>query len=103
MAPPLSAWKSTPDMTTRLPMDDAIAGLDAGLYALKAAVPGEDPYDNPAAWQWFVISDLGVTTMSGVDGLNVFVRSLGTAGAKAGCHVELISRSQRGSGDHDDR
>ncbi len=81
------------DMTTRLPMDAAIAGLPAGVYALKAAIPGADPYETAAAWQWFVISDLGVTTMSGVDGLHVFVRSLGTAAAKAGIDVQLLSRA----------
>ncbi|MCA3438568.1 MAG: alpha-2-macroglobulin family protein [Rhodobacter sp.] len=81
------------DVTTRLPMDQALAGLPAGIYALRAAVPGTDPYNTPPAWQWFVISDLGVTTLSGVDGLHVFVRSLATAGAKAGVTVELLSRA----------
>ncbi|HEX9859084.1 MAG TPA: PAN domain-containing protein, partial [Paracoccaceae bacterium] len=81
------------DMTTRLPMAEAITGLPAGVYALKAAVPGVDPYVVPAAWQWFVISDLGVTTMSGVDGLHVFVRGLGSAAAKPGVTVELLSRA----------
>ncbi|MDT8857489.1 alpha-2-macroglobulin family protein [Paracoccaceae bacterium Fryx2] len=81
------------DVTTRLPLDEAIAGLPAGIYALKAAVPGVDPYVVGAAWQWFVISDLGTTTMSGVDGLHVFVRSLGTAAAKPGVSVELLSRA----------
>ncbi|MFN5828797.1 MAG: alpha-2-macroglobulin family protein, partial [Rhodobacterales bacterium] len=81
------------DVTTRLPMDQALAGLPAGIYALRAAVPGTDPYNMPPAWQWFVISDLGVTTLSGVDGLHVFVRSLATAGAKAGVTVELLSRA----------
>ncbi|MDZ4136181.1 MAG: PAN domain-containing protein, partial [Paracoccaceae bacterium] len=81
------------DMTTRLPMDAAIMGLPAGVYALKAAVPGVDPYTVPAAWQWFVISDLGITTMSGTDGLHVFVRGLGDAGAKVGVSVDLLSRA----------
>ncbi|NUB44873.1 alpha-2-macroglobulin family protein [Fertoebacter nigrum] len=81
------------DVTTRLPLDEAIAGLPAGIYALKAAVPGVDTYTIPAGWQWFVVSDLGVTTMTGVDGLHVFVRALGTAGAKAGVTVELVSRA----------
>lgn len=81
------------DITTRLPLDEAIAGLPAGVYVLKAEVPGADPYENPAAWQWFVISDLGLTTMSGVDGLHVFVRGLRTAEAKAGVSVELLSRA----------
>ena len=81
------------DVTTRLPMDAALAGLPAGIYALKAAVPGVDPYVTGAAWQWFVVSDLGLTTMTGVDGLHVFVRSLGTAAAKAGVTVEVLSRA----------
>ena len=81
------------DVTTRLPMTEALQGQPAGVYALKAAVPGEDPYEVGAGWQWFVVSDLGLTTLSGVDGLHVFVRSLGTAGAKAGVAVELLSRS----------
>lgn len=81
------------DMTTRLPMDQALAGQPAGIYALRAAIPGADPYETPAAWQWFVVSDLGLTTMSGNDGLHVFVRSLGTAQAKGGAMVELVSRA----------
>ena len=81
------------DVTTRLPMDQALAGLPAGIYALRAAAPGTDPYDVRPAWQWFAISDLGVTTLSGVDGLHVFVRSLATTAAKAGVTVELLSRA----------
>ncbi|MEF3048902.1 alpha-2-macroglobulin family protein [Tabrizicola sp. L79] len=79
------------DVTTRLPMAQALQGQPAGVYALKAAVPGEDPYEIAPGWQWFVVSDLGLTTLSGVDGLHVFVRSLGTAAAKAGVAVELLS------------
>jgi uncharacterized protein YfaS (alpha-2-macroglobulin family) len=79
------------DVTTRLPMDEALKGQASGIYVLRASVPGADPYNNPAAWQWFAVSDLGMTTLSGVDGLHVFVRSLGTAAAKAGVEVELLS------------
>lgn len=81
------------DVTTRLPMGEALKGLPAGIYALRAVVPGVDTYTIAPAWQWFVISDLGVTTMTGVDGLHVFVRSLGTAEAKAGLSVELLNRA----------
>ncbi|WP_028029280.1 alpha-2-macroglobulin family protein [Gemmobacter nectariphilus] len=83
------------DMTTRLPMAEALAGQPAGIYALKARVPGAEDYDNAPAWQWFVVSDLGLTTLSGTDGLTVVVRSLADAGAKAGVRVELIARSNR--------
>ena len=81
------------DVTTRLPLGEALEGQPAGIYALKAAVPGVDDYDVPPGWQWFVVSDLGVTTLSGVDGLHVFVRSLATADAKTGVTVELLNRS----------
>ncbi len=81
------------DVTTRLPLAEALMDRPAGIYALKAAVPGVDPYNIPAGWQWFVVSDLGITSMSGVDGLHVFVRSLGTAAAKPGVSVELLNRA----------
>jgi uncharacterized protein YfaS (alpha-2-macroglobulin family) len=81
------------DLTTRLPLSEALAGQPAGVYALRAKVPGIDPYVVPAGWQWFVVSDLGLTSLSGVDGLHVFVRALGTAGAKEGVTVEMLSRA----------
>jgi alpha-2-macroglobulin len=81
------------DITTRLPLSDALLGQPAGVYALRASVPGVDRYVVPAGWQWFVVSDLGLTSLSGVDGLHVFVRALGTAGAKEGVTVDLLSRA----------
>ncbi|MFN3825023.1 MAG: alpha-2-macroglobulin family protein [Pseudorhodobacter sp.] len=81
------------DMTTRLPLTEALAGQGAGIYALKAALPGKDEYDFAPAWQWFVASDLGMTSFSGVEGLHVVIRSLGTAGPKPGVTVELLSRA----------
>nr|MCU0909988.1 MG2 domain-containing protein [Paracoccaceae bacterium] len=81
------------DTTTRLPMTEAIAGQPPGIYALQARVPGQDPYENAAATQWFVISDLGLATLSGTDGLHVFVRALGTAEPREGVTVTLVSRA----------
>ncbi|MGB3244948.1 MAG: alpha-2-macroglobulin family protein, partial [Sulfitobacter sp.] len=81
------------DMTTRLPMVEALADQTPGIYALSASVPGQDPYDYPAATQWFVLSDLGITTWSGVDGLQVNVRALHDATARAEVKVSLISRA----------
>ena len=52
-----------------------------------------DPYDFPAAWQWFTVSDLGMTTFSGVDGLNVILRGLGDGGARPGVAVQLLSEA----------
>ena len=83
------------DMTTRLPIGPVVADLDPGIYALSAKVPGADPYDDPGATQWFVLSDLGLTTLKGADGLHVFVRGLSDAAAKAGTEVALVSRANR--------
>jgi uncharacterized protein YfaS (alpha-2-macroglobulin family) len=81
------------DVTTRLPMGEAIADQPPGVYVLQAAVPGADPWSNPAATQWFVISDIGVATMLGSDGLHVFTRSLASAEAMEGAQIELVSRA----------
>lgn len=81
------------DMTTRLPLGDVLAEQPAGIYALNASVPGQDPYDNPEATQWFVLSDLGLSTWSGVDGLQVSVRRLADASAREGITLSLISRA----------
>jgi len=81
------------DMTTRLPLAEAIAGQPAGIYALSARIPGADPYEDAGATQWFVLSDLGLSTMSGTDGLHVQVRGLSDAKARPGIEVTLVSRA----------
>ncbi|MCL4186416.1 MAG: alpha-2-macroglobulin family protein [Rhodobacteraceae bacterium] len=83
------------DMTTRLPLDEVLGGLPAGVYVLRAAVPDTESWEHPAAHQWFVVSDLGMTTLAGADGLHVIVRSLGSAGAREGVRLTLLARSNR--------
>ena len=79
------------DVLTRVPLDEVLTDAEAGIYILTASVPGADPYDNPPATQWFVLSDLGIATYLGVDGLTVAVRGLGDAAAKEGAIVTLLS------------
>ncbi|TMV06890.1 alpha-2-macroglobulin family protein [Ruegeria sediminis] len=81
------------DMTARLPIGAAIAEQPAGIYALTARAPGADPYDDPGATQWFVLSDLGISSVAGTDGLHVAIRGLGDAAPRAGVEVSLISRA----------
>ena len=80
------------DMLTRLPLSEALAGAPAGVYVLTAAIPGADPYDSPPATQWFILSDLGLSTFAGNDGLTVVVRALADAAPRAGAEVSLLSR-----------
>ncbi|UWQ58183.1 alpha-2-macroglobulin family protein [Leisingera caerulea] len=78
-------------MTSRLPLDQALTGAKPGLYALTARVPGADPYEDADATQWFVLTSLGLSTMSGSDGLHVQVQGLADAKPQAGAEVSLIS------------
>ncbi|WP_083445335.1 alpha-2-macroglobulin family protein [Ruegeria sp. 6PALISEP08] len=80
-------------MTARLPMAEAIADQPAGIYALTARVPGADPYDDPGATQWFVLSDLGISTALGTDGLHVTVRGLSDAAPRKGVEVSLVTNA----------
>ncbi|MCA1337844.1 alpha-2-macroglobulin family protein [Pseudooceanicola marinus] len=81
------------DVTTRLPLDTALEGQAPGVYALRARAPGRDEYETPAATQWFVLTDLGLTTWTGADGLHAVVRGLGDAGAKEGVTLTLLSNA----------
>ncbi len=83
------------DMLTRLPLGDVLAEQSPGIYTLTARVPGRDVYDDAGATQWFVLTDLGLTTLSGTDGLHVFVRGLGDAEAQDGVELVLLSRANR--------
>ncbi len=81
------------DVTTALPVGDAVSKFEPGVYVLRARVPGKDVYDGSAPAQWFIVTDLGLATMSGSDGLHVFARSLNSANAKPGSRVQLIARN----------
>lgn len=83
------------DMTTSLPMGEVLAGLTPGLYALEARIPGPADRDTPPATQWFFVSDLGISTLTGTDGVHVTVRALSDTSAVAGATVRLVSESNR--------
>ncbi len=82
------------DITTAFPVDEALGQLAPGLYVMTAspAAIASDDYDNVAT-QWFVVSDLGLSTMSGKDGLHVSLRSIETALPLANVEVRLIARN----------
>jgi len=64
-----------------------------GIYTLTASVEGVETYDDAGATQWFVLTDLGLTTLMGNDGLHVSARSLASADALQGIEVTLLSRA----------
>ena len=83
------------DMMTRLPMGDVLGDLPAGIYALTAAVPEPKQGNEQRATQWFILSDIGLTTLQGTDGLTVFARDLGSAAPMVGLEVSLMAEANR--------
>ncbi|MGI4850939.1 MAG: alpha-2-macroglobulin family protein [Janthinobacterium lividum] len=67
--------------------------LEPGIYILQAN-PHLKIYDSPTT-QWLIISDIGLSTYKGPDGLHVFARSLETAKMLSGIEITLIARNGR--------
>ena len=55
------------------------------------------------ATQWFIVSDTGLSTLQGEDGLHVFARSLSSADGLEGSEVRLIARNNEILGTAKDR
>ena len=81
------------DTTTSLPIGDAIETFEPGVYAMTARVPGETSTWERAATQWFIVTDLGLASMSAADGVHGFVRALSTAEPVQEARVRLIARN----------
>ena len=82
------------EVTTSFPIDEALPDRKPGVYVLTAQ-PENDKSDDwqSRATQWFVVSDIGLTTYTGQDGLNVFARSLATAKPMVGVDLTLLARN----------
>src|SRR3546814_1993357 len=64
------------DVVTSFPVDEALPIRKPGVYVLTAEAANTVSQDwNSKATQWFVVSDIGLSTYAGTDGLNVFARS----------------------------
>ncbi|MEM8740776.1 MAG: MG2 domain-containing protein, partial [Pseudomonadota bacterium] len=81
------------DVTTALPIGDALAAFEPGVYVMTARIPGDTELWRDAATQWFVVTDLGLATVKGSDGLHVMVRGLGNAAARDGVTLTLIAQN----------
>lgn len=84
--------KRNEEVTTAIPVTEAVKKLEPGVYMISARPAGPKDDENRAT-QWFVVSDLGLTTITGADGVNVFVRSLATALPVKNVTLRLIARN----------
>ncbi|MEO1135453.1 MAG: alpha-2-macroglobulin [Pseudomonadota bacterium] len=79
--------------TTVFALGAALGELKPGAYFLgiKDVSPGADENRAAQAWRWILFTDMALTTYSGADGLDVFVRSISSARAMAGVQLSLIA------------
>ena len=83
------------EAVTALAIRTLIPDPKPGLYVV-AAEPADVP--NASRWgeraaQWLMISDLGLTTTRGADGIHVFARSLASAKPVPGLDIALIAHN----------
>ncbi|MEP1208241.1 MAG: alpha-2-macroglobulin family protein [Rhizobiaceae bacterium] len=97
-----SIWKGKIDLqrslnrevVTSFPIDEALPDRQPGIYILTAKAEGEKRSSwDPVATQWFLISDIGLVTYAGNDGLTVFASSLDSGASLAGVSVDLLARN----------
>ena len=87
------------DVATEFPVLDAVGALKPGVYLITASpwkekTPASDDTESvQLATQWMVVSDLGLTAISGGDGVHALVQSLGSAGPLAGVELKLVARN----------
>jgi uncharacterized protein YfaS (alpha-2-macroglobulin family) len=86
-------------VVTAFPIQEVVPETKPGIYVLMASpfTPGDPEQNqdyrwNPQATQWLVVSDLGLTTFSGADGLSVAVHSLETGNPLNRVDLKLIAR-----------
>ncbi|MFC0478891.1 alpha-2-macroglobulin family protein [Gellertiella hungarica] len=82
------------EVVTSFPVDEAVPQRKPGVYALTAKAANSRMEDWDArSTQWFVVSDIGISTYTGTDGLNVFARSLATAKPLANIELTLLAKN----------
>ncbi|MBI4921227.1 MAG: alpha-2-macroglobulin family protein [Devosia nanyangense] len=77
---------------TAIPVTEALGDMPPGAYVITAKVTdSKQEFWADMATQWFIVTDLGLTTVSGDDGVHAFVRSLSSAQPVTGAHVRLVA------------
>jgi hypothetical protein len=83
------------EITTAIPLGEILKNTQPGIYVI-AAEPADKPGEEERgeiATQWLVVSDLGLSTFKGEDGLHVFVRSLDSARPLEQVELRLYARN----------
>ncbi len=82
------------ETTTSVPIDEILPQRKPGVYVLTAepVISKQESYEAKAT-QWFVVSDIGLSTYTGQDGIHVFARSLSSAKPLSDIKLTLLARN----------
>jgi len=82
------------EVVTSIPLQEALPTRKPGIYVMTAvSSTGVTESWDSRATQWFVVSDIGLSTFAGSDGLHVFARSLASASPLANIELQLIAKN----------
>ncbi|MEM9224556.1 MAG: MG2 domain-containing protein [Pseudomonadota bacterium] len=81
------------DVRTLVPVSEMIGEQELGVYVLTAIPTELANVSQSLATQWFVISDLGLSTYSNGGVVDVFSRSLRSASPSEGVEVTLLAQN----------
>ncbi len=81
------------EMTTAIPVGALVQELKPGAYVMTARPAEATDQGETLATQWFIVSDLGLSAISGNDGLHAFVRSLSSARPLTEVSLRLVARN----------
>jgi hypothetical protein len=97
----LAQAKQNEMVTTAIPVSEALPKIEPGAYVITAKVTSnkQQEYWQDLATQWFIVTDLGLTTVSGTDGVHAFVRSLTSAQPVTNARVRMVAVNNEILGD----
>lgn len=85
------ALKTNEEVTTAIPVSALVTDLEPGVYLLSARAQNGKADGSAPSTQWFVLTDIGLSTFSAEDGFHVFARSLGSASPIEGVKLDLVA------------
>ena len=89
----ITAERNRP-VATAIPLGEILRGKGTGVYLAVVDRPDSKPGDgSQPATNWVLVSNLGLSTYSGSDGMAVAVRSLADAKPLAGVALRLYARN----------
>jgi alpha-2-macroglobulin len=81
-------------VTTAIPLDEPLHGKGPGVFLVAAArADAKEGEESKTAANWVLVSNLGLTTYNGTDGMAVAVRSLADTKPVPGVTLKLYARN----------